>query len=34
MPSFFAYVGWAAMVLIPLFVILTLLPIPPVLAVP
>ena len=31
MPSFFGYLGWAAVVLIPLFIILTLLPIPPIL---
>jgi Na+/H+ antiporter NhaD/arsenite permease-like protein len=33
MPSFFAYLGWAALVLIPLFVLLTALPIPPILKV-
>jgi Na+/H+ antiporter NhaD/arsenite permease-like protein len=31
MPSFFAYVFWAALILIPLFALLTLLPIPPLL---
>jgi len=31
MPSFFAYLFWAALVLIPLFVLLTALPIPPIL---
>jgi Na+/H+ antiporter NhaD/arsenite permease-like protein len=31
MPSFFGYVLWALCVLVPLFVILTLLPIPPIL---
>ncbi len=29
MPSFFAYLFWAALVLVPIFVLLTLLPIPP-----
>jgi Na+/H+ antiporter NhaD/arsenite permease-like protein len=33
MPSFFAYLGWAALLLIPLFVLLTALPIPPILKV-
>jgi Na+/H+ antiporter NhaD/arsenite permease-like protein len=31
MPSFFAYLFWAALILVPLFVLLTLLPIAPVL---
>jgi Na+/H+ antiporter NhaD/arsenite permease-like protein len=31
MPSFFAYLFWAALVLVPLFALLTLLPIPPIL---
>jgi len=31
MPSFFAYFGWAALLLLPLFVLLTVLPIPPIL---
>ena len=31
MPSFFAYLAWAALLLIPLFVLLTVLPIPPIL---
>ena len=31
MPNFFAYMFWAAVVLIPLFALLTLLPVPPVL---
>jgi len=31
MPSFFAYLGWAALILLPLFVLLTVLPIPPIL---
>ncbi|HEU5017971.1 MAG TPA: sodium:proton antiporter [Pseudolabrys sp.] len=31
MPSFFGYIAWAVCVLIPLFLILTLLPIPPIL---
>jgi Na+/H+ antiporter NhaD/arsenite permease-like protein len=34
MPSFFAYVLWAACVLVPLFVLLTLLPISPILKLP
>jgi Na+/H+ antiporter NhaD/arsenite permease-like protein len=33
MPSFFVYLAWAALVLIPLFVLLTVLPIPPILKV-
>ena len=31
MPSFFAYLGWAALILLPLFGLLTVLPIPPIL---
>jgi Na+/H+ antiporter NhaD and related arsenite permeases len=31
MPSFFGYIGWSVAVLIPIFLILTLLPIPPIL---
>lgn len=31
MPSFFAYLGWAALILLPLFLLLTVLPIPPLL---
>jgi Na+/H+ antiporter NhaD/arsenite permease-like protein len=31
MPSFFAYLFWATLILVPLFVLLTLLPIPPLL---
>jgi Na+/H+ antiporter NhaD/arsenite permease-like protein len=31
MPSFFGYIGWAAAVLVPIFLFLTLLPIPPLL---
>jgi Na+/H+ antiporter NhaD/arsenite permease-like protein len=31
MPSFFAFLFWAALILVPLFVLLTLLPIAPVL---
>ena len=31
MPSFFAYLGWAALILLPLFVLLTLLPVSPLL---
>jgi Na+/H+ antiporter NhaD/arsenite permease-like protein len=31
MPSFFAYLFWAALVLLPLFLLLTLLPLPPIL---
>jgi Na+/H+ antiporter NhaD/arsenite permease-like protein len=34
MPSFFGYVGWSAAVLLPLFVLLTLLPIAPILILP
>jgi Na+/H+ antiporter NhaD/arsenite permease-like protein len=34
MPSFFGYIGWSAAVLIPIFLILTLLPIPPILILP
>lgn len=34
MPSFFGYIGWAVCVLIPLFLILTLLPIAPILRLP
>jgi Na+/H+ antiporter NhaD/arsenite permease-like protein len=34
MPSFFGYIVWSAAVLIPLFLILTLLPIPPLLILP
>ena len=34
MPSFFGYIGWSAAVLIPLFLLLTLLPIPPLLVLP
>jgi Na+/H+ antiporter NhaD/arsenite permease-like protein len=34
MPSFFGYIGWSAVVLIPLFLILTLLPIAPILILP
>ena len=30
MPNFFAYMFWAAVVLVPLFALLTLLPLPPV----
>ena len=29
MPSFFAYLFWAALILVPIFVLLTVLPIPP-----
>jgi Na+/H+ antiporter NhaD/arsenite permease-like protein len=31
MPSFFAYLGWAALILLPLFLLLTLLPVSPLL---
>jgi Na+/H+ antiporter NhaD/arsenite permease-like protein len=31
MPSFFAYMFWAALILIPLFLLLTWLPVPPIL---
>jgi Na+/H+ antiporter NhaD/arsenite permease-like protein len=31
MPSFFAYLGWAALILVPLFMLLTLLPVSPLL---
>ena len=34
MPSFFGYIGWALCVLLPLFVLLTLLPIAPILILP
>jgi Na+/H+ antiporter NhaD/arsenite permease-like protein len=34
MPSFFGYIGWAVVVLIPVFLVLTLLPIPPLLILP
>jgi Na+/H+ antiporter NhaD/arsenite permease-like protein len=34
MPSFFGYMAWSACVLIPLFVVLTLLPIAPILSLP
>jgi Na+/H+ antiporter NhaD/arsenite permease-like protein len=34
MPSFFGYIAWSAAVLIPIFLILTLLPIPPILILP
>jgi len=31
MPSFFAYMFWAALILVPLFLLLTWLPMPPIL---
>ncbi|MET0277009.1 MAG: hypothetical protein ABW198_01645 [Pseudorhodoplanes sp.] len=31
MPSFFAYLGWSALILLPLFALLTLLPVSPLL---
>ena len=31
MPSFFGYLFWAALILVPLFILLTLLPIAPIL---
>jgi len=34
MPSFFGYIGWSVVVLIPVFLVLTLLPIPPILVLP
>jgi Na+/H+ antiporter NhaD/arsenite permease-like protein len=34
MPSFFGYIGWAVAVLVPVFLALTLLPIPPLLVLP
>jgi Na+/H+ antiporter NhaD/arsenite permease-like protein len=34
MPSFFAYLFWSALVLVPIFVLLTLLPMPPALDLP
>ncbi len=34
MPSFFGYIAWSAVVLIPIFLVLTLLPIPPILILP
>jgi len=34
MPGFFGYIGWSAAVLLPLFMLLTLLPIPPLLVLP
>jgi Na+/H+ antiporter NhaD/arsenite permease-like protein len=34
MPSFFGYIGWTVAVLIPIFLILTLLPVPPLLILP
>ena len=34
MPSFFGYIGWSVAVLLPLFLLLTLLPIAPILILP